>query len=118
MEERRYLTRAEINRLRAEVPDKWQPLFALLAATGLRISEAVGLRWSDLTLDGPTPHRTSTAPSSKASSSRRSPVTAPARFRFRRPWRAIFRRIVRPTRKTTPTSFCSPTTSARLDIGE
>jgi integrase len=28
----------------------------LLAATGLRISEATGLRWSDLALDGPTPH--------------------------------------------------------------
>ena len=56
MQERRYLTRAEIKRLRAEVPDKWQPLFALLATTGLRISEAIGLRWSDLVLDGPAPH--------------------------------------------------------------
>lgn len=27
-----------------------------LAATGLRISEAIGLRWSDLVLDGPAPH--------------------------------------------------------------
>ncbi len=56
MQERRFLTRVEIKRLRAEVPEKWQPLFALLAATGLRISEAIGLRWSDLTLDGPVPH--------------------------------------------------------------
>jgi integrase len=38
------------------VPVKWRPLFELLAATGLRISEATGLRWSDLVLDGPTPH--------------------------------------------------------------
>jgi integrase len=37
-------------------PAKWRPLFDLLAATGLRISEAVGLRWSDLVLDGDTPH--------------------------------------------------------------
>jgi integrase len=49
--ERRYLTRAELARLLDEVPPKWGPLFELLAATGLRISEAVGLGWSDLVLD-------------------------------------------------------------------
>jgi integrase len=56
MRERRYLTRAELVRLLNEVPPKWRPLFELLAASGLRISEAVGLRWSDLALDGDTPH--------------------------------------------------------------
>ncbi|HET6449464.1 MAG TPA: site-specific integrase [Conexibacter sp.] len=56
MEERRFLTRTELKRLRTEIPGKWRPLFDLLAATGLRISEAVALRWSDLTLEGPTPH--------------------------------------------------------------
>jgi integrase len=54
--ERRYLTRAELVRLLDEVPAKWRPLFELLAATGLRVSEAVGLRWTDLVLDGPRPH--------------------------------------------------------------
>ena len=54
--ERRYLTRAELVRLLDEVPEKWRSLFELLAATGLRISEAIGLRWSDLVLDGETPH--------------------------------------------------------------
>jgi integrase len=54
--ERRYLTRVELARLLDEVPPKWGPLFELLAATGLRISEAVGLRWGDLVLDGATPH--------------------------------------------------------------
>jgi integrase len=43
-------------RLLDKVPVKWRPLFELLAATVLRISEAVGLRWSDLVLDGSTPH--------------------------------------------------------------
>ena len=56
MRERRYLTRAELLMLLDEVPVKWRPLFELLAATGLRISEATGLRWSDLVLDGPAPH--------------------------------------------------------------
>jgi integrase len=54
--ERRFLTRAELVRLLDEVPAKWRPLSELLAATGLRISEAIGLRWSDLVLDGPAPH--------------------------------------------------------------
>jgi integrase len=54
--ERRFLTRAELVRLLDEIPPKWGPLFELLAATGLRISEAIGLRWSDLVLDGPAPH--------------------------------------------------------------
>jgi integrase len=39
-----------------EVPPKWRLLFELLAATGLWISEAIGLRWSDFVLDGPAPH--------------------------------------------------------------
>lgn len=55
MEERRFLTREELARLLEEIPLKWRPLFDLLAATGLRISEAIGLRWSDLVLDPPAP---------------------------------------------------------------
>ena len=43
-------------RLLDEIPAKWRPLFELLAASGLRISEAIGLRWSDLVLDGDSPH--------------------------------------------------------------
>lgn len=39
-----------------EVPAKWRPLFHLLAASGLRISKAIGLRWSDLALAGEQPH--------------------------------------------------------------
>ena len=54
--ERRFLTRAELVRLLDEVPPKWRPLFELLAATGLRISEAIGLRSSGLVLDEPAPH--------------------------------------------------------------
>jgi integrase len=46
----------ELVRLLDGVPAKWRPLFELLAASGLRISEAIGLRWSDLVLDRPEPH--------------------------------------------------------------
>jgi integrase len=55
MKERRFLTREELGRLLDEAPPKWRPLFDLLAATGLRISEAIALRWSDLDLEGPAP---------------------------------------------------------------
>ena len=48
MREWRYLTRTELVRLLDEVAVKWRPSFELLASTGLRISEAIGLRWSDL----------------------------------------------------------------------
>ena len=53
--ERRFLSREELARLLAEVPERWRPLIELLAATGLRISEAIGLRWSDLDLDAEPP---------------------------------------------------------------
>lgn len=60
--EARYLTRAELRRLLEEIPEKWKPLFDLLAVTGLRISEAIALRWSDLELDsGPARLRVSRA---------------------------------------------------------
>lgn len=54
--ERRYLARTAVVRLLDEVPVKWRPLLELLASTGLRISEAIGLRWSDLLIDAETPH--------------------------------------------------------------
>jgi integrase len=39
----------------AEIPEEWSPFFDLLASTGLRVSEAIALRWMDLELDG-DPH--------------------------------------------------------------
>ena len=104
MQERRFLTRAEIKRLRAEVPDRWQPLFALLAATGLRISEAVGLRWSDLTLDGPVPHLHVHRAFVRGMLVAPSPVMARARFRSQQPWRVSCGRTFRLMRTTTPMS--------------
>jgi len=43
-DERRFLTRQQLARLLAEIPEQWRTLFELLASTELRISEAVGLR--------------------------------------------------------------------------
>jgi integrase len=47
--ERRYLTAAEVRRVMAEARDErlW-PLWVVLANTGLRVSEALGLAWSDI----------------------------------------------------------------------
>lgn len=50
------LTRVELGRLLAEIPDTevgagsltWRDLFELLAHTGLRIAEALGLEWQDV----------------------------------------------------------------------
>jgi integrase len=39
----------------AEIPAEYETLFVLLALTGLRISEAIALRWSDLVLDDGRP---------------------------------------------------------------
>jgi integrase/recombinase XerC len=46
--EAKAMTRVELGRLLAEIPERWLLLFELLAKTGLRISEALGLDWSDV----------------------------------------------------------------------
>jgi integrase len=48
------MTRAELARVLAEVPDDWRLFFELLAKTGLRISEALGLDWKHVQF-GATP---------------------------------------------------------------
>jgi integrase len=49
-EQGRFLTREQLRRVLAEIPEEWSPFFELLASTGLRVSEAVALRWMDLEL--------------------------------------------------------------------
>ena len=44
------LTRRELGLVLAAIPDDWRLFFELLAHTGLRISEAVGLTWEHLEL--------------------------------------------------------------------
>ena len=54
-DERRFLTREQLARLLAEIPEQWRTLFELLASTGLRVSEAIGLRVMDAGLDSDAP---------------------------------------------------------------
>jgi integrase len=54
-DERRFLTRGQLAQLLAEIPDQWRTLFELLAATGLRVSEAIGLRVMDAGLETDAP---------------------------------------------------------------
>jgi integrase len=42
------LTEDELGRLLEALPERWRPLIAFMAHTGLRISEVVALRWSDI----------------------------------------------------------------------
>jgi integrase len=54
-DERRFLTRQQLAGPLAEIPAQWRTLFELLASTGLRISEAIGLRVMDAGLETDTP---------------------------------------------------------------
>jgi integrase len=48
--EAKAMTRAQLAAVLAETPDEWRLFLELLAHTGLRISEALGLDWSDVEL--------------------------------------------------------------------
>jgi len=54
-ENTRAFSRQELTVVLGLVPARHGPLFNLLATTGLRISEALGLRWRDLVLEGERP---------------------------------------------------------------
>jgi len=53
--DRRALGRDELATLLTVAPERYRTLLRLLASTGLRISEALALRWQDLVLDGSQP---------------------------------------------------------------
>jgi len=55
-EEVRALTREQLDSFLTTVHPRYRLLFWFLAATGLRISEAIGLQWRHLELNGSTPH--------------------------------------------------------------
>jgi len=50
------LTEEELARLLAETPAEWQLFVEFLAHTGLRFSEAIGLRWGDIDVEGQRLH--------------------------------------------------------------
>jgi integrase len=51
----RAMTRAQLDKFLDKVDSRWHPFFSLLAATGLRISEAIALLWRDVQLTGSNP---------------------------------------------------------------
>ncbi len=53
--DRRALSRDQLAALLSIAPERHRTLLRLLASTGLRISEALALRWQDLELDGSQP---------------------------------------------------------------
>lgn len=50
------LSTEELSTFLAVCPPRWATFFRVLAASGIRVSEAIALRWRDLELDGSTPH--------------------------------------------------------------
>lgn len=54
VEENRYLTHAEFDRLLAATPEFWRPFVILLFGTGLRFSEATALQVQDINADAAT----------------------------------------------------------------
>jgi integrase len=56
LEDVRAMTGTELATLLALIPVSHRTFFRLLAATGLRISEAIALQWRHLSLDGSAPH--------------------------------------------------------------
>ncbi len=50
------MTRVELRLVLAALPAQWRPFFTFLGQTGLRISEAIGLRWEDVELGSKRPH--------------------------------------------------------------
>ena len=53
--EARALTQEQLTAFLLVVDPRWRLCFELLAATGLRLSEVIALRWRDLVLDGSRP---------------------------------------------------------------
>jgi len=48
------MTRAELGAVLAAIPEQHRPIFEVMAGTGCRISEALGLKWRDLGENGST----------------------------------------------------------------
>src|ERR1700722_1258686 len=55
-DEAKAMSRNELAEMLALVPAQWHLFFWFLAATGVRISEAIALQWRHLELDAPVPH--------------------------------------------------------------
>jgi len=50
------MSREELSTVLALMPGRWRTFFWFLAASGVRVSEAIALQWQHLELDGSAPH--------------------------------------------------------------
>jgi len=55
-DEAKAMSRDELAEMLALVPEQWHLFFWFLAATGVRISEAIALQWRHLEIDAPVPY--------------------------------------------------------------
>jgi integrase len=55
-DEAKAMSRDELAEMLALVPAQWHLFFWFLAATGVRISEAIALQWRHLEIHAPIPH--------------------------------------------------------------
>jgi hypothetical protein len=111
-EEIKVFTPEQLARVIRLAPDRHRLLLEILAATGLRISEAIALQRLHVQMDGPRPRSASAARSSTAAPSRRRPSTAAARSASRPPSRRSSTTTSPPSPIRTPPRSSSPTTPA------
>ena len=92
-----YFTRSQIESILALAPEPWHTFFVLLALTGMRAGEALGLQWGDVDLEHRCIHIRRSAWRGREQSTKSkvsaAPVTLPAKLataltEYRKSWKA------------------------------
>ncbi len=85
-EQAKAVTRGELARVLSALPDRWRLHFELLAHTGLRISELLGLDWEDLQFGAAAASRSSSVLPREAQGAPQERTLPDARSRSRPEW--------------------------------